>query len=120
VKLISKRSAAFAAAIAAFAVVPAAGTAGADSEPTATAAKACKDVNTRNGGRAGFIRTSGPVSCRLARRVAAASSGRKKYSARGFDCTGRKSAISEYRLLYGCGAVKNGRGVGVGFYWKKR
>jgi hypothetical protein len=117
VKLFSKRSAAIAAVIAVAGVVPA--TAGGEA-PTATAAKACKDVNTRNGGRAEFIRTSGPVSCRLARNVARASRGRKNYSARGFECKGRKSSISEYRWLYGCGAVKNGRGVGVGFYWKKR
>lgn len=117
---IFKRSLAVAAVAAAALAIPSAGSAGSGSEPTAEAAKACKSINTRNGGRAEVIRTTGRLGCRTARRVARRARGQRTYTALGFSCKGTRLDSGEYRRLYGCGRVINGRSQGVGFFWKKR
>jgi hypothetical protein len=89
--------------------------------PSATAAKSCKSINTKNGGRAEVIRTNGKgLSCRTARRVAKQARGKATYKARGFDCKGTKLRSGEYRRLYGCGRYIDGKAQGIGFFWKKR
>jgi hypothetical protein len=116
----TKRSLAVAAVAAVALAVPSAGSAGSDTGPTAEAAKACKSVNTRNGGRAEVIRTTGPISCRTARRVARRARGKATYRTMGFSCKGTRLNSGEYRRLYGCGRVIGERSQGIGFFWKKR
>ncbi len=117
---IPKRLLAIAAVAAVALAVPSAGSAGSETGPTAEAARACKSINTRNGGRAEVIRTTGPLSCRTARRVARRARGKATYQALGFSCKGTRLNSGEYRRLYGCGRVAGGRSQGIGFFWKKR
>jgi hypothetical protein len=105
-------------AIAAVGIVGA-GVAGADSSPSAHAARSCKNIRTNNGGSAQFINTTGKgLTCRTARRVAKRASGKRKYTALGFSCTGRRQT-GEFSRLYGCGRVHNGNAQGIGFFYAK-
>ena len=94
-----------------------AGAAGADSSPSADAARSCKNIRTNNGGSAQFINTTGKgLTCRTARRVAKRARGTRKYSALGFECTGRRQR-GQFKRLYGCGRVHNGNAQGIGFFY---
>jgi hypothetical protein len=93
------------------------GVAGADSSPSAHAARSCKNITTTNGGSAQFINTTGKgLTCRTARRVAKHAKGKRKYNWLGFSCTGKKQT-GEFKRLYGCGRVHNGNAQGIGFFY---
>lgn len=102
-------------ALAATASVPAAGS-NADG-PRATAATKCKPVRTQDGGRSAYVRTVGRgLRCRRARRVAARADG-ASYRALGFSCAPSGEPTS-FGILYGCGALVDGRRLGIGFLYK--
>ena len=95
-------------AVAAALLAPAGGASGTVDQPEAQASKACRAVQTHNGGRARSI-VGRVTSCRTARRVAARARGRR-YRALGYWCVPTKVS-GDYDRRYGCYKGRSGRSV---------